>query len=137
MSQPNGEMDPWADAIVAASFRFVQVSAFYDQLTDVPSSQLSQLPANSFGSWIAAKQPKVWTLPQAADQVAVMAVGISSFAAAVERVSASTTIGADAGAGPDLVADPGGPAWLVTQSASAGATERFWQILTNPVTYSP
>ena len=138
MSKPNGEMDPWADAIVAASFRFVQVSAFYDQLTDVPNSQLSQLPANSFGSWISAKaQPKIWDLPQAGDQVAVMAVGIPSFAVAVERVSVAATLGADAGAGPDLVANPSGPAWLVTQSASAGATKRFWQILTNPATYSP
>ena len=137
MSEPNGEMDPWADAIVSASFRFVQVSAFYDQLTDVPSSQLSQLPANSWGTWIAAKQPKIWDLPQAADQVAVMAVGIPSFAVAVERVSVAATLGADGGAGPDLVADPSGAAWLVTQSANAGATALFWSILTNPATYQP
>ncbi|HSY41614.1 MAG TPA: hypothetical protein VLA79_18875, partial [Polyangia bacterium] len=48
MGPPNGEMDPWADAIVTAPtarFRFVQVSAFYDQTTDVPNARLADLPA--------------------------------------------------------------------------------------------
>src|SRR4029079_17856767 len=62
MAAPNGEMDPWADAIVTARFRFVQVSAFYDQLADVPTARLSELPANALGAWIAAKQPKIWDL---------------------------------------------------------------------------
>ena len=114
MAAPNGEMDPWADAIVTARFRFVQVSAFYDQLTDVPASRLSELPANPFGDWIAAKQPKIWNLPEAADQVAVVAVGVPSFATEVERVSPTALVGAGATAGPDLVADPNGAAWLVT-----------------------
>ena len=103
MAAPNGEMDPWADAIVTARFRFVQVSAFYDQLTDVPDARLSELPANPFGDWIAAKQPKIWNLPAAADQVAVVAIGVPSFATAVARVSATALIGAGATAGPDLV----------------------------------
>src|SRR4029079_11027405 len=85
MAAPNGEMDPWADAIVTARFRFVQVSAFYDQLTDVPASRLSELPANACGDWIAAKQPKIWNLAEAADQVAAVAVGIPSFATTGER----------------------------------------------------
>src|SRR4029077_755723 len=63
MAAPNGEMDPWADAIVTARFRFVQVSAFYDQLTDVPASRLADLPANPFGEWIAAKPAEIWGLP--------------------------------------------------------------------------
>ena len=129
MGAPNGEMDPWADAIVTARYRFVQVSAFYDQLGDVPASRLTELPSNSFGAWIAAKQPGIWSLPQSADQVGVMAVGVPSFAAAVERVSPAGPIAAGATAGPDLVADGSGPAWLVTQSAAAGATDRFWQVL--------
>jgi hypothetical protein len=129
MGNPNGEMDPWADAIVTARFRFVQVSAFYDQLTDVPAARLSELPGNALGSWIAAKQPKIWNLPEAADQVAVVAVGVPSFATAVDRVSAAAPVGAGATAGPDLVADPNGSAWLVTQSAGAEATGRFWKAL--------
>lgn len=135
MAAPNGEMDPWADAIVTARFRFVQVSAFYDQLTDVPTARLSELPANPFGAWIAAKQPKIWDLPVAADQVAAVAVGIPSFATKVERVSAAAPVGAGATAGPDLVADPNGAAWLVTESASADATTRFWKALLDPETY--
>ena len=129
MAAPNGEMDPWADAIVTARFRFVQVSAFYDQLTDVPASRLSELPANPFGAWIAAKQPKIWDLPEAADQVALAAVAIPSFATEVERVSATALVGAGATAGPDLVTDPNGAAWLVTQNASAEATARFWKAM--------
>src|SRR6478752_7308833 len=55
MSNPNGEMDPWADVIVSSRFRFVQVSAFYDQLQDVPESRLSELPDTPMGRWIAEK----------------------------------------------------------------------------------
>ena len=44
MGIPNGEMDPWAEMIVAARFRYVQVSAYYDQLTDVPASRVDDLP---------------------------------------------------------------------------------------------
>jgi hypothetical protein len=137
MGAPNGEMDPWADAIVTARYRFVQVSAFYDQLSDVPASRVAELPASPFGDWIAAKGPKIWDLPQAADQVAVMAVGTPSFAVAVERVSAGALVARGATTGPDLIDDPNGPGWLVTQSASAGALQRFWQILGGPATSAP
>jgi len=129
MAAPNGEMDPWADAIVTARFRFVQVSAFYDQLTDVPASRLSELPANAFGDWIAAKQPKIWSVPLAADQVAVAAVTIPSFATAIARVSSAGVVGAGASAGPDLVMNDSGPAWLVTDSMGAAASARFWDLL--------
>ena len=135
MGPPNGEMDPWADAIVTASFRFVQVSAFYDQTTDVPTARLGELPANAFGDWIAAKQPSIFDLDQAADQVAVVALGIPSFVTAVENVSSSGLIGAGASAGPDLAAYPAGPLMLVTQSAGAEATGRFWQLLLDPTTF--
>jgi hypothetical protein len=137
MGPPNGEMDPWADAIVTARFRFIQVSAFYDQLSDVPASRIPDLPSNPFGDWIAAKQPYIWDLPQAADQVGVMAVGTPTFAVAVERVSVAALVAPGATRGPDLLADPNGSAWLVTQSASAGAIQRFWHILGNPGTNAP
>jgi hypothetical protein len=137
MGPPNGEMDPWADAIVTANFTFVQVSAFYDQTTDVPTSRLAELPNNAFGDWIAAKQPSIFTLNQAADQVGVAAVGISTFVTAVEKVSAAGLIGAGATAGPNLVADDSGPLLLVTQSDGTKATKRFWDLLTDPNTYRP
>ena len=137
MGNPNGEMDPWADAIVAAEFRFVQVSAFYDQTTDVPTSQLAELPANAFGDWIAAKQSSIFTIAQAADQVGVLAVGVSTFVTAVENVSSAGLIAAGATTGPNLVTAPPGPLLLVTQSDGAEATKRFWKLLTDPKTYSP
>ena len=137
MGPPNGEMDPWADAIVTARYRFVQVSAFYDQRADVPASRVPDLPSHPFGGWIAAKEPKIWDLPQSADQVGVMAVGTPSFAVAVARVSVAALVARGAMTGPDLVADPDGPGWLVTQSSSAGALQRFWQILGSPATNAP
>lgn len=136
MGAPNGEMDPWADAIVTARYRFVQVSAFYDQTADVPSAQLPNLPANPLGAWIAAKQPSVWNLPQAADQVAVLAVGVPTFATAVEQVAAAGSVAAGATAGPQLVSDPNGPGWLVTQIAGATAAETLWNALADPATYA-
>jgi hypothetical protein len=52
MGVPNGELDTWADIIVAQKFRYVQVSTYYDSATDVPASLVSQLPTNPFTSWI-------------------------------------------------------------------------------------
>ena len=130
MAAPNGEMDPWADAIVAARLRFVQVSAFYDQAADVPASRLPELLQNPFGDWIRAKQSKILGLQVAADQVSVIAVGIVSYSAAVQRVAPVSLVGAGATAGPDLVTSSDGNAgWLVRQSASTDATARFWQAL--------
>jgi hypothetical protein len=137
MAAPNGEMDPWADAIVTARLRYVQVSAFYDQLADVPAARLPELPANAFGAWIAAKQPKVWDLPEAADQVAVVAVGVPSFATDVQPVAVAALLGPGATAGPDLVTDPNGVARLVTETAGAEATGRFWKALLDPATFRP
>jgi hypothetical protein len=137
MAAPNGEMDPWADAIVSTRFRFVQVSSFYDQLADVPDSLLAELPDNPLGAWIAAKQSRVWALPQSADQVGIMAAAVPSFAVAVDRVSAAPTIGPGATAGPELRTDPNGSAWLVRQSDTAEATNRFRQVLRDPNTYRP
>jgi len=136
MDIPNGEMDPWADTIVTARFRYVQVSAYYDQLTDVPAARLSELPNNAFGEWIATKQPNIWNDPQAADQVAVAAVGIPSFAVEVERVSPVGPVGDGATVGPALKDDPGAPGWLVRQSNGAAATTRFWQLLLDPATFA-
>jgi hypothetical protein len=136
MGSPNGEMDPWADTIVTARFRYVQVSAFYDQLTDVPAARVSELPANAFGKWIAAKQAGIWNLPQAADQVALAALCVPSFALDVQAVSPVGPTGTGATAGPALKDNPGAPAWLVRQSDGAAATARFWQLLLDPATFA-
>ena len=132
MGMPNGEMDEWADVIVAQKFRYIQVSAYYDQLTDVPSTLLSQLPDNPFTRWIAAKQPNIWNDQLAADQVAVAALAIPGFVSHVVYVKQQ---GATASNYPALVLDIAGPNWLVTDSVGAVATARFWTVLADPATY--
>ena len=135
MGAPNGQGDPWADVIVASKFRYVQVSAWYDQLTDVPSASLSKLPNNPLGAWIASKQPNLWQWSPASDQVSVLAVGLPGFATAIDRVSATTARDAgptgDGGtaAGPDLATMPNGPDWLVTGCDGTAATTAFWNVL--------
>jgi hypothetical protein len=133
MSNPNGEMDPWADFIVSTRLRYVQVSAYYDQLADVPDSRLAELPDNAFGAWIAAKQPDIYSIEVASDQVSVLAAGVPAFAATVSRVSARGE--PTSSAGPELVPDPDGNAWLVTQSDATLATTRFWERLLDPRTF--
>ncbi len=134
MGVPNGEMDTWADAIVAQKFRYVQVSAFYDQKTDVTDSLLSEMPTNAFTSWIQSKEPDVWDDWVAADQVGVLAVSIPSFVSSVARM-AQPDVGADGF--PVLSTDPTGPVWLVTEVRAAVGTARFWDMLLDPTTFSP
>ena len=127
MSNPNGEMDAWADLIVSKRLRYVQVSAYYDQLTDVPDSQVSELPDSALGAWMAAKQPKIYTIAVASDQVGVLAAGFPPFVGAVSRVTAPAS--PTSNGGPELVADPQGSAWLVTESKGELATARLWELL--------
>jgi hypothetical protein len=136
MGSPNGEMDPWADVIVTSRFRFVQVSAYYDQTTDVPSSRVLELPNNEFGTWIASRRSQIWNLPQAADQVGVAAVALLGFVVSVEKVSASGSVAAGATVGPTLTDNPNGPLWLVRQIAPQVAIDRFWEILKDPGIYA-
>jgi len=130
MGSPNGQGDPWADFIVASQFRYVQVSAWYDQLTDVTTSSLPDLPSNALGAWIAAKQPNLWQWSPASDQVAVLAVGLPAFATAIDRLAAATaSVDGGATAGPDLATDHAGPNWLVTACDGKAATALFWKAL--------
>ena len=134
MGPPNGQEDPWADTIVTKRFRYVQVSAFYDQLTDVQTASLSSLPANALGAWIAAKQPNLWHWSPASDQVAVLAPGLPTFATAVENVAPAAPVGAGATAGPGLAIDSSGSSWLVTGCDGTAATTRFWELLLGTMT---
>jgi hypothetical protein len=136
MGPPNGELDPWADAIVFARLRYIQVSAYYDQAGDVPSSLLPSLPANPLGAWIVAKRPDLQS-PGAADQVSVVAMGLPAFVVEANRVSLDTGTPASSAAGPRLVSDPGGQNWLVTRSAAALASARLRELLLDPKTYGP
>jgi hypothetical protein len=134
MGVPNGDLDPWADIIVAQRMRYIQVSAVYDQSTDVPSSILAQLPTNTFTSWIRAKQPKVWSTLVAADQVGVLTIALPSFVATAVRV---VERGAVANTLPTLANDASGPNWLVTQVTNALGPARLWQMLLDPATFNP
>jgi hypothetical protein len=139
MGSPNGNLDPWADTIVARNFRYIQVSAFsdYDQLNDLPTARLPDLPQNDFGNWIRAKQPGLYQWQPAADQVAVAAVGIPSFVTTVEQVSPSGVIDGGATDVPDLIINPKAPGWFVTGIAGSAATNRLWDLLLDPKTFKP
>jgi hypothetical protein len=129
MGSPNGDGDPWADVIVTSKFRYVQVSVWYDQLTDVPSSSLSELPNNALGAWIASKQPNLWQWSPASDQVAVLAVGLPAFATAIERAAATGSVDAGATVGPALATDQSGPDWIVTACDGTAPATLFWNVL--------
>ena len=133
MGIPNGEMDTWADVIVAQKFRYIQVSSFYDQKRDVTDDLVSQLPANPFTAWIQSKQTLVYEDQLAADQVGVLAVAIPSFVSSVVRVVQQGSVN-DL---PALSSDPSGPVWLVTQVSDAVGTARFWELLLDPATFRP
>ena len=129
MAGPNGDADPWADAIVASRFRYIQVSAFYEQKLDVPEARFAELPDNPLGARIAAKQPGLFSWPPSSDQVGVLAVGIPEFVTAVDRVTPIGPTPAGATVGPELATDPAGSGWLVTGCDGAAATAKFWELL--------
>ena len=134
MGVPNGDLDTWADIIVAQKLRYIQVSAVYDQTTDVPSSILPQLPTNTFTSWIRTKQPHVWSTLVAADQVGVLVTALPSFVSATVPVAER---GMTANNLPALANDASGSDWLVTQVNNALAPARLWQMLLGPQTFGP
>ncbi len=136
MSGPNGDLDSWADWIVAQHFRYVQVSTYYDQTADVSTSQLTNLPQNPLGTWIADKQPNVFTIPTASDQVTVLSVGLSAFATGVLRAAPDTSAAFEAKQGPPLLPRPDGNVWLVTKIAAPLATSHLWPMLLDPATYA-
>jgi hypothetical protein len=131
MTGPNGDLDPWADWIVAQRFRYVQISVYYDQAGDVTADDLPNLPNNTFGIWMAAKQPKLSTLNTAADQVGILAVAVPGFAATIQPSSCDISAGFDSppGQGPPLVPNANGNAWLVTEIAPRLARPTMWRLL--------
>jgi hypothetical protein len=131
MGVPNGEMDPWAAWIVAERFRYVQVSAYYDQLADVPAERVPELPMNPLGDWMRSKQPELLDTVLAADQVGVLALGVPAFTSEVVRVSPSGWDGNDV----VLAPDPAGSGWLVTASDGDAPRARLWELLLDPGTF--
>jgi len=129
MNGPNGDLDPWADWIVAQRFKYIQVSAYYDQTSDVATSDLGTLPNNPLGDWMRNKQPGLQTIPNASDQIAVLAVGLPKFAVAAQRSAPDTTGGFDATQGPPLAPNANGNAWVVSEIAAPLAKAHLWDML--------
>jgi hypothetical protein len=135
MGGPNGDLDLWANWIVAQRFRYVQVSAYYDQTGDVATADLGKLPSNPLGAWIADKQPNVFKITTASDQVSVLSVGLRGFAVGVIRAAPDVSGGFDTMRGLPLVPATDGNVWLVTQIAAPLAASHLWQWLLDPSTY--
>jgi hypothetical protein len=133
---PNGDLDPWATAIVVAKFRYVQVNAYYLQTDDVPQARAAELPSNPFGAWMTSKLGDILALDEAPDQNSVIASAIPSFSLDVLRASAPDAAAPLAPA-PDIPAGTPGRVWSVTQGDHAGATARFWEMLRSPSTFGP
>jgi hypothetical protein len=132
-ADPNGNLDGWAALITSSRLRYVQMSAYYVQLSDVPDSRLGELPDNELGDWMATKQPNLLAIDIASDQVGVLAAAMPDFVTQVRRVSPATQIASRGG--PDLATDTRGRAWLVTQSAGPLAAARLWELLLDPTTF--
>jgi len=137
MTGPNGDLDPWADWIVAQRFKYIQVSTVYDQLQDVTTDDLPDLPKNRFGDWMAAKQPKLSNLSSAGDQMAALAVVVPNFVATVVRSRSDISAGFNSpvGQGPPLIPSSDGNAWLVTAINSGLARAWLWPTLGDPHTF--
>ena len=114
----------------------VAVFVYLNLRTDLRASVSLVIAALVLIRILAAQAWNAEIIPVA---IAGMIVAIAynpSFAMMVEQASVASPVCTGATAGPDLVLDPNGPLSLVTQSAGAGATERFWQVLTDPTTYA-
>ena len=129
MGVPNGEMDPWADTIVAHRLRYVQVSAFYDQQQDVPAARLPELPDNALGTWMAGKQRSVSGDVLACDQISLLAFSQPEFALSFNQVTPADVSLVTGIQGPALTTDELGPLWLITEIDGNLAATRFWDLL--------
>lgn len=139
MTGPNGDLDPWADWIVAQRFRYIQITAGYDQSADVTADDVPNLPKNKFGDWMAAKRSKLLSLATASDQAVVLTVALSQFAATVVPCKPDLSAGFNSppGQGPPLVpAANGNSCWVVTNINARLAQARLWQMLLDPNTFS-
>jgi hypothetical protein len=136
MNGPNGDLDPWADWIVAQRYPYyVQSSAYYAQAGDVTTDDLARLPNNALGAWMTDKQPKLYTIPQASDQTIVLSVALPKFVTAVQRASPDTSVAFDNMQGPPLRPDPAGNVWVITQIDATLAATKLWEMLGNPSTF--
>ena len=129
LNRPNGDMDPWADWIVTQRYSFVHVGTWYDQTGDITDVNAANLPPNNFGNWINNKRSQIIDITTAADQVALLSFGLSMFTTKVVKASPNVAAGFNSTQGPDLVPDPNGNAWLVTDISSQRAPNKLWEMM--------
>jgi len=135
MGTPNGDMDPWAGWIVSQRFRFIQAATWYDQFGDVTMAQVSSLPPNPLGTWMAKKRSKILMETTAADQIALLSVALPNFVEGVQRVSPDVAAGFDSAQGPTLVPDERGDDLVITRIGAPLATSRLWDLLLKSSTF--
>jgi hypothetical protein len=131
MSSPNGDLDPWADWIVAQHFRYVQVSVSYEQSSDVTANDLTGLPKSSLVTWLTTKQASLAKVWKSSDQGPVLAVAEPGFITTALRSVVDTSGGfnSPAGQGPPLTASAVGSNWLVTDIDPTVPRARMLQLL--------
>ncbi len=133
LAGPNGENDTWAGIVVAQRVPLVQVTAYYEQVNDVPQGRAGQLPPNAFGAWIAGKRDQVEN-SFAADQVALLAGVLPEFATVVRRVGYA---GMNSERAASLTYNEQGCCWLVSEGDGVAAANYLWDMLLAPDAFSP
>jgi hypothetical protein len=131
MTGPNGDLDPWADWIVAQKFHYIQVQVLYDQSGDVTADDIANLPQNRLGDWMSAKQPNIRNLNTAADQIGVLAAGLPSFVTKADPATPDLSSGFNSppGQGPPLVPSATGEDSLVTGGTTSIVRPQLWDML--------
>jgi hypothetical protein len=137
LGTPNGDRDPWATWIVSQRYRFIQVGTYYDQSTDVTAAQVSSLPPNQLGTFMARKQPKILPELSACDQVALLSVALRGFVDTAVKVSPDVSAGFDETNGTTLVPDEKGDDLVVTKIEGPLAGAQLWQMLLLSSTFGP
>ncbi len=131
MGLPNGQLDTWANIIVAQKFEYVQVTGYsYDLNSDILSGDLAEFPVNPFLSWVAGKQARVENVT---DQVALFVVAMPEV---VETMVAVEHSGEDEEGIPLLTSASGGSAHVITSIDLDAVAERLRSILLEPSTFA-
>jgi len=139
MTGPNGDLDPWADWIVAQRFRYIQVTVLYDQAGELTPDDFDDLPKNQLGRWMQAKYPELSTLNTATDQVAVLVAAVPGFASSAPSYAPDPTavFNSPPGQGPPLLPSATGRAKVITQVDASLPRKRLWEMLEDPLTFAP
>jgi hypothetical protein len=146
MDEYNGEMDPWASAIVLQKFRMV-IFPYLDNFGDgarVTADLLrARLPATPFREQMIREANKQVGAPdgdpnQDQDGIAAYAIMAPAFAVSAKTVSFDRMFNNDGPQGrnhPLYHDDPNGNALVVTREDQAVADAEWWRAMSNPALY--